>query len=279
MQDELRSQTPQNEFLASKSDETAEVIVTGTTHINGEGPIPLTEAEVEKIRLLLSIYQDGSGMIALPNGLSLPGWRDFERAVASALRGKPPMGLGKEGKNVFDVVVSIATNQVIGISCKMKKPGENRLLTRNNRVYIEMANSAKKFWQVLKVKGIDETNYKSKATEAGIALVELIATWHREGATLKGGATVDLDKSFYLTLSWNSKGDYQLHQFPLYFADPRTLSWRFPENQSHLCGFDTTGDMLWEWYGEAGGQLKYFPLSESALWQSPVFRLEPLPSS
>jgi len=59
MQDEIWNLLPQdpnqNEFPTSKPDEPIEGIVTGTTYPGGEGPMPLTEAEVEKIRLLLSI--------------------------------------------------------------------------------------------------------------------------------------------------------------------------------------------------------------------------------
>jgi hypothetical protein len=45
-----------------------------------------------------------------------------------------------------------------------------------------------------------------------------------------------------------------------------------------LRGRDEHGT-LFEWYGESGGQLKYYPLAESALWHSNIFRLEPLPKN
>jgi hypothetical protein len=34
---------------------------------------------------------------------------------------------------------------------------------------------------------------------------------------------------------------------------------------------------IFEWYGESGGQLKYYPRVQDALWKSKPFRLEPLP--
>jgi hypothetical protein len=43
-----------------------------------------------------------------------------------------------------------------------------------------------------------------------------------------------------------------------------------------LRGQDEKGT-LFEWYGESGGQLKYYPLVEHALWKSDIFQLEPLP--
>lgn len=42
-------------------------------------------------------------------------------------------------------------------------------------------------------------------------------------------------------------------------------------------GEDNLGT-LFEWYGESGGQLKYYPLVEKAVWKSDRFQLEPLPS-
>lgn len=43
-----------------------------------------------------------------------------------------------------------------------------------------------------------------------------------------------------------------------------------------LRGQDNSGT-LFEWYGESGGQLKYYPLATSTLWESDVFQLEPMP--
>ena len=59
-------------------------------------------------------------MLASRNGLSKPGWRDFERAVAAALGGAPPKGEAQEGKNVFDVAVPTGSGLYKGISCKMR---------------------------------------------------------------------------------------------------------------------------------------------------------------
>ena len=46
---------------------------------------PPTTQEVEKLRLILSTFQDGSGQLALSDGRTLPGWRDFERALALSI--------------------------------------------------------------------------------------------------------------------------------------------------------------------------------------------------
>jgi len=277
MQEELWNLPPPDKLpMLNTHDEMTQI-----SHI--KMPHPLTEQEFEKLRLLLSVYQDGFGMLALKNGLSMPGWRDFERAVAVALGGSPPKGKGKEsreGKNVFDVIVPITSEVHKGISCKMR--GElDRTLNKDKRVSMELSNSAKYFWKYLETKGIDHDNYRKKAQEVGNALIDLVTSWHNKESTAVGGK-VNLDESSYLVLSWNKKGDYQLHQFSLHLPNPRDLTWSFPfkkkskEERDSLCGNDTSGT-LFEWYGESGGQLKYFPLEEDAVWKSPIFQLEPLP--
>ena len=110
---------------------------------------PPMPQEVEKLRLILSTYQDGTGMSQdkKNKGRTLPGWRDFERAVALAFGGIAP-----ENKAVFDVLLSGPERPGVtyGLSCKMR--GELDRLDRDGRVTIELSNSAKKFWAYLKTK-------------------------------------------------------------------------------------------------------------------------------
>ncbi|MBI1880249.1 MAG: hypothetical protein HYR94_18855 [Chloroflexi bacterium] len=47
-----------------------------------------TEQEVQRFRLILSTYQDGTGQLAAANNMTLPGWRDFERSAALAFGGE-----------------------------------------------------------------------------------------------------------------------------------------------------------------------------------------------
>jgi hypothetical protein len=233
----------------------------------------------------LSTYQDGTGMIAptkdlpLPKGMTLPGWRDFERAVAAAFGGE-----AQESKYIFDVVVSDPANSTVkyGISCKMRRE-LNRISSGDGRITMEVSNSAKQFWQHLHRKNMSEANYRNKPSEVGEGLIELVKTWHEAESHTSGGI-IDLRKSSYLILSWNKKRDYQLHQFPLEL--PQGLHWYFPTKKTkqgeqpadRLCGADDTG-VIFEWYGTSGGQLKYYPLARTAIWISDIFRLEPLPSS
>lgn len=236
-----------------------------------------TPVEVERLRLVLSTYQDGFGMLAVPDSArTLPGWRDFERSVAAAFGGTP-----SESKAIFDVLIPDPENMGVeyGLSCKMR--GTLRNTESTGRVTIEVANAAGAFWDHINSKGYDQTNYRAHPAEVGAALTEVVEGWHGS-VGLHNGGTVDLIRSYYLVLSWHRpSGRYQLHQFDIVMPDPDSLRWSFPSSQGggpgrRLVGEDEKG-MLLEWYGESGGQLKYYPPVSAALWASEPFVLEPLP--
>ncbi len=250
-----------------------------------------TPHELEKLRLLLSTFQDGSGMLVLKDGTNLPGWRDFERAVAVAFNGQ-----AQENKAVFDVLLAGADQKGLetnyGISCKMR--GTLNDTRRTGRVTIELSNSASKFWTHLQTaKGITHDNWKQHPTNVGVGLIELVEDWHRAESREKA---VDVTRSSYLVLSWqepktgrgakigqNSPATYQLHRFPVTLPNPATLQWSFPSKRSRqqdieagrLVGRDQSGTVL-EWYGESGGQLKYYPAVSEATWRSDEFQMEPI---
>jgi hypothetical protein len=170
-----------------------------------------------------------------------------------------------------------------GISCKMR-----RILNdtkRTGRVTLELSNSSGKFWEQLRQIGIHQQNYKSQPFEVAQALLAQEYEWHNE-VGLDGSGVIDLSHSFYLALSWNTKGEYQLFKFSLDLPNPSQLTWDFPTVKNkgeerhgrRLRGQDQYGT-LFEWYGESGGQLKYYPLVENALWKSDIFLLEPLPEN
>lgn len=244
---------------------------------------PPSATEVEKLRLVLSAYQDGSGMLAAGAGLTRPGWRDFERSVAAVFE-----GVGPEDKSVFDVVLDGARagkarpGVEYGLSCKMRR--ELDRLKRDGRVTIEVSNSAGKFWDHLKGLKIRQSNYRNSPARVGKGLIESVRNWHFE-ASVVGGGKVDLKGSFYLALMWNDDGWYRLFQYALDLPDPKLLRWRFPKvvrkgkvrPGRRLEGSDGSGVVM-EWYGESGGQLKYYPLAKDALWASDEFKLEVLPT-
>jgi hypothetical protein len=225
-------------------------------------------SDVERLRLILSTYQDGTGMLAQKGSGTLPGWRDFERSVAVVFGGE-----AQENKAIFDVLVPKTDNSRFkyGYSCKMRR--ELNRIEKTGRVAFELSNSAGKFWDHLKLRKINQKNYRSRPIEVGTALLELVEQWHDE-VSIEQGSLVDLKSSSYLVLSWNKTGWYQLHQFPIFMPAPGSLNWHFPTARC-LKGDDALGT-LFEWYGESGGQLKYYPLTKNAIWSSERFRLEPL---
>lgn len=232
-----------------------------------------TASEIEKIRLILSTFQDGTGM---NEGGKKPGWRDFERAVAAALGGE-----AQESKYVFDVLLTDSEKPEIqyGLSCKMGNQLDR--VTRQGRAFMELSNSAKKFWDYLHLKGINQTNFKDKPAEVGAALIELVKSWHLQESLLQGGH-IDIQKSSYLVLAYNNMGWYQLYQFPLELPDAHQLHWYYPirtGKQEMIVGnlrADDSEGMIFEWYGQSGGQLKYYPPVTNSVWSSGRFQLEPL---
>lgn len=240
---------------------------------------PPTPQELEKFRLILSTYQDGSGMLTTKAGETLPGWRDFERTVAAAFN-----GVAQENKAIFDVLIPRVDGKAqFGVSCKMRS--ELNRLEKDGRLTLELSNSVKKFQDHLASKVIKPERYASRASEVGIAVVELVEEWKRQ-ASIERGGTVDLARSCYLTLMYNSAGFYQVHWFRLALPDPTKLHWYYPkikvkgklQNAGHLNGDDENGGRIFEWYSRSGGQLKYYPLAQDAIWASERFRLEPISS-
>lgn len=241
---------------------------------------PPTLEEFERFRLILSTYQDGSGMLAVSDGSTLPGWRDFERTVAAAFG-----GVAQEDKSIFDVLIPASNGKAqYGISCKMR--GELNRLDKDGRVTIELSNSIKKFQDYLALTGIKPEKYVARASQVGRALVDLVEQWKRE-VSLEQDGQVDLAKSCYLTLIYNRAGLYQVHWFRLALPTPAKLKWYYPKIKrdgklqvaGHLNGDDEHGGRVFEWYSRSGGQLKYYPLAQDALWASERFRLEPIPSN
>lgn len=232
---------------------------------------PPTSQELEKLRLVLSTYQDGTGQLVFKNNVFLPGWRDFERSVALVFNGQ-----AQESKAIFDVLLSDSEQSGLnyGLSCKMRETLS--YLDRTNRVTIEVSNSAGKFWGALRAHGLNEENYESNPEQAGKAIIELVESWHNTVSIANGG-NVDLTGSYYLALQWDKKsGYYQLFQLPLNLPDYRTLRWRVISRR--LIAIDSEG-VLFEWYGLSGGQLKYYPFTNKAIWKSERFKLEGLPEN
>ena len=225
-----------------------------------------TSREMERLRLIMSTYQDGSGMLR-QGTKTLPGWRDFERSVAAAFNGR-----ALESKWIYDVLLADSSGVNYGVSCKMR--GTLRTLERTGRVTIELTNASGEFWDAIKANGLTQEDYDKNPVLAGDTIIRSVENWH-EVVGIEQGGTIDNSKSFYLVLQWERRTErYQLFQFPIDLPEPQGLTWEVLGRR--LIAKDEQGILI-EWYGLSGGQLKYYPLVENALWQSAVFQLQPLP--
>jgi hypothetical protein len=249
-----------------------------------------TAQEVEKLRLLLSTYQDGSGGIKVdrrknPRILSLPNYRDFERCVAIAFGGE-----ATESKRVFDVILKDENGIEYGISCKMKGDDAWRKLGQNYNnhgyIHMELANASGDFRSALMKQNITLDNYTERNNPqiAGRAVINLVKVWHRRESLANGGS-VNLRKSYFLAMVYEtSSTQCSLFQLPLILPNPRALTWYCPtkmfrgeEVSCKRIQGDLSGIKIFDYYATSGGQLKYYyPLSWPILW-SASFKLEQIP--
>jgi transcriptional regulator with XRE-family HTH domain len=240
---------------------------------------PPSPKEIERLRLILSTYQDGTGMIKAAGNRTLPGWRDFERASALTFQ-----GTAVENKFFVDVIFPLSDEPpaFYGIDCKMRR--ELRSLENRGIIYIEVTNAAKLLWSHLFTKGITEANFRNEPEAAGKALIDAVETLKKNGSTAYPDGVIDLERSSYFVLLWDTDGDYQLFQLPLRLPVPEDLRWacyvgsRADGTETTRLVGETEAGILYEWYGESGGQFKYYPLVSAAVWQSERFQLEPLPT-
>jgi hypothetical protein len=233
---------------------------------------PMTGVEVERLRLALSTFRDGSGQFLSKIEAFMPNYLDFERSTALIVDGTT-----SENKGIFDVSVGVDVGKPFGISCKMAT-AQN---VKKKSSFMELSNSKKKFDDEFYRLGID---WRTQPELAGPATVNLVMSWHDEVADL-----IDLGGSRYLVLThddWWKK--FQLHCFPLdlRIADPLLdVEWRNEGDDknggpSTVAGYVSDGGRthrLWQLYQNSGGQLKYYPLLEWAEWTSAVFELEEPP--
>jgi hypothetical protein len=158
-----------------------------------------TKKEVERFRLILSTYQDGSGQLSAANGKTMPGWRDFERSVALAFG-----GVAQENKFIFDVLIPDPKRNGVkfGISCKMRRTLNN--LKRTGRVTLELSNSSGTFWEQLNRQGINQQNYKNSPAAVARSLL------HKNWNGIRQWALRQVVLSIYPSVFiWRCRGTWQ----------------------------------------------------------------------
>lgn len=241
------------------------------------------DAEVRAIQLMLSSYRDGSGTERDPNGTTRPNWRQMERVISELFTGKPP----PESKSIFDVIAPSLEHArtYYGLSIKSKQLSKRKFdnLTSGARTYMEIANSPAKMFASLERKhGLTIEDFRAGASPevVGNCVLETVREWHEDGKAIferqNPGANLDLEHSIYLCLSYRAWENgaprrYQLHSFSLEF--PGHVEWRYQGKSLRGYDPDFPKEVLFDWYGESGGQLKYYPKATTAHHASSVFSL------
>ena len=144
---------------------------------------------------------------------------------------------------------------------------------------MELCNSPAKLWEPLKEQGINEQAFSDRAyaNKIGNSILETIHSWYVNS----GIEGIALDDSVHITVSYEKLAQganrYQLHAFRLGFPDD--VIWRYKSDRC-LSGYDPLhpDEVLFDWYGLSGGQVKYYPRAANALYSSTQFALEQVPT-
>jgi hypothetical protein len=228
---------------------------------------PPSKGEVERLRLVLSAFQDGSGTERAPDGKTRAGWLQVERALAEVFG-----GITQENKGVFDVLIDASGDKQFGLSVKTSQRRSD------DRVLMELANSEAKFRAAAEK---DEVDWQADPSGSGKSVLEEVRRWHRAVE-----ADVDVDRSSYVIMTHDrGRMRHELFWWPLALPDAEGLSWSRPDKRGSsgtpgraIVGQEEEGRLV-EFYPWSGGQLKLFPRGDSAQWRSGQFELESPPTT
>ena len=129
--------------------------------------------------------------------------------------------------------------------------------------------------------GYTETDFTNRRhpQEIGEALMKTIAGWKTSRAAAleiaHPGVTVDLSRSYYVTLSWSpydaGNRKVQISSFPMQFP---AVQWRYTSDRC-LAADDPLhpGERLLDWYAMSGGQLKFYPRYSTAHYASQILKI------
>lgn len=240
-------------------------------------------SDIERLRLLISVFRDGTGNQRETASTSRADWRQLERCVAEYVG-----AIGGEDKQIFDVIAPNKSNNKLfyGLSVKSKQlPIKGfDLLRSTGRVYMEIANSPAKFWDVLNEElSLREDDFRSQkyAEKIGNCILDTVERWHLEGKSnfekTNANSTLDIASSFYFCISLSQPVDgvetrFRVDTFELKY--PKNLIWKYKSSKC-LSGFDPSNpsESVVDWYALSGGQLKYYPKAADAKFRSPEFTL------
>lgn len=217
-----------------------------------------TDTELERIRLILSSYQEG-GTLAVPGSEGI----DFVRTISKVFNIKGNQGPFPH----FDLVVDVNGSVQYGISCVVNRviriSGGNNAL----RSSVAITQRPPRFFKQ------EEGHIGSmqRPEELGAMVVEYIKASSKE--KIKG---FDIDKSFYLALLYDHQGQYQLHQIPYELPIPANLKWFTRKPSSSLRGEGDDGTLIIYSRNSSNSLITYHPSYKAIIWSSPIFHLEPL---
>jgi len=213
--------------------------------------------EVERFRLMLSVFKDGSGNVRMDDGTTRADWRQVERTLAECFGGAT-----NEDKGVFDVILKPTDDEPFGLSAKTSQR------RTDSRVLMELANSPAKFKAAAIEDAVDWE--ASSADGIGWSMLKTVRGWHEELRPV-----IDIDRSSYVVLTHDRKKiEYQLFRFPLELPDAEQLDWSQRTSRGRAIVGKRDDDILIEFYPWSGGQVKFFPHGDSAPWHSEILELE-----
>lgn len=233
---------------------------------------PLTPSELERLRLVLSTFRDGSGQ-RVKYGF-MPDFLSFERATAYVLGGST-----NEDKGVFDVTVAGPSGRKPwGVSCKMASAQP----VRNRCWFMELSNSSKYLSDAIETAGF---RWRDEPHKAGPILVATVGSWHD-----RARLDYDVDASKYLLLTHDSRWRlFELAAFDIHVltrVPAQRIEWVVEGREaalgrpSSVAGYIETSNgphRLWQWFANSGGQLKFYPPVGWEEWRSGAFALEEPP--
>lgn len=201
----------------------------------------LNQSHLDKICLLLSTYQDGTGRDMKDR--TLFGWEDFEDVIEMVFDGQR-----LKSKSVFDIIIP-KEEFSIGISCKMTK----NFKLSNKSIIMDHSRINAEFFNYLKIKKTTREEMFLNPQEVGNTLMDLI---NNKTYTYSIKHKVDLQKSFFLVLGHDeSKKEFNIFQFPLRMPKKEELIWNFNKTNKQLQG-KINDDLVIQWFYEGGGQVK-----------------------
>jgi hypothetical protein len=242
--------------------------------------------EEDLLALMLATFTDGSGTQREADGSSRAGWREIERVFSEFWTGSKH----SEDKDVFDVIVQDWKSPSLhyGASVKSKQITGSKTVfngSKEARAYLEIANSPAKMWEgIISRTGVSAADFgrHESAQRVGDALLDTIAQWKADRArqfeSSHPNTTMDLSRSYYVTLSWAppEHGSRKAHiaSFPMSFPK---VTWRYTSERC-LSADDPNnpGERLLDWYALSGGQLKYYPRYTEAHFQSRILTIKRL---